>query len=234
MIRVLLADDQVLMRGGFRALLEAEDDISVVAEAADGEEAARLASEYVPHVALIDIQMPGSGGIDAARRIAACPELSGVHIVMLTNYGFDEYVYNALRAGAGGFLVKDIDPADLLHAVRAAARGDPPLSPDVARRLMRDFASRPLSPNPVATRRLTNREREVVALAAQGLNNEEIAGRLVISPATAKTHISRAMIKLSCRDRTQLVVYAYESGLISVKPPGSEGPVIDRPSRESF
>ncbi|ADD40358.1 response regulator [Stackebrandtia nassauensis] len=217
MIRVLLADDQVLMRGGFRALLDAEDDISVVAEAANGEEAVSLAAEHVPDVALIDIQMPGTGGIEAARRIAARPELASVRVVMLTNYGFDEYVYNALRAGASGFLVKDIEPAELLHAVRQAARGDAPLSPDVARRLMRDFASRPLSPNPVDDERLTNREREVVVLAAQGLNNEEIAERLVISPTTAKTHISRAMIKLACRDRTQLVVYAYESGLITPK-----------------
>ena len=220
MIRVLLVDDQSLMRAGFRALLEAEDDIEVVGEAEHGADGVRLASELVPDVVLIDVQMPVLDGIEATRRIAADPRLLGVHVVVLTNYGFDEYVFNALRAGASGFLVKDTDPASLLHAVRLAARGDTLLSPAITRRLIEEFVSRP--PNGEASdalRELTNREREVVALVAGGLSNDEIAAELCISPVTAKTHVSRAMTKVNARDRAQLVVLAYESGLVVPRSP---------------
>lgn len=215
MIRVLLVDDQALIRAGFRALLAAEDDIEVVAEGANGAEAVALAARYHPDVALIDIQMPVLDGIEATRRIAADPELAGTHVVILTNYGLDEYVYTALRAGAGGFLVKDTEPEDLLHGIRVAARGDALLSPGITRRLIGEYVSRPQrAGKPPALDALTNREREVVALAARGLSNDEIAGQMVISLATAKTHISRAMTKLRARDRAQLVVFAYESGLV--------------------
>lgn len=216
MIRVLLVDDQPLIRGGFRALLDAEDDIEVVGEAADGKAGVALAIELVPDVALIDVQMPGMDGIDATRQIAADERLADVHVVILTNYGVDEYVFNALRAGAAGFLVKDIEPADLVHAVRVAARGDALLSPAITQRLVTEFVSHPLATSVAAgLETLTNREREVVALAARGLSNDEIAERLVISPITAKTHVSRAMTKLGARDRAQLVVFAYESGLVT-------------------
>jgi DNA-binding NarL/FixJ family response regulator len=215
-IRVLLADDQPLIRGGFRALLDAEDDIAVVGEAADGHAAVALAAEHVPDVALMDVQMPILDGIEATRRIAADPRLAGVHVVILTNYGFDEHVYNALRAGASGFLVKDIEPADLLHAVRIAARGDALLAPAITRRLISEYVSRPPDRQVAdALEELTNREREIVALVARGLSNDEIATRMVISPTTAKTHVSRAMTKLHARDRAQLVVLAYESGLVA-------------------
>jgi DNA-binding NarL/FixJ family response regulator len=225
-ITVLLADDQPLIRGGFRALLDAEDDIAVVDEAADGQRAVSLAAEHLPDVVLMDIQMPVLDGIEATRRIAAEPRLAGVHVVMLTNYGFDEHVFNALRAGAAGFLVKDIEPTDLLHAVRVAARGDALLAPAITRRLIGEYVSRP--PNhhrEDVLDALTNREREVVALVARGLSNDEIAARMVISPTTAKTHVSRAMTKLQARDRAQLVVLAYESGLVT---PGDPSGAADR------
>ncbi|MFI0733471.1 response regulator [Streptomyces sp. NPDC021225] len=214
MIRVLLVDDQPLIRSGFRALLDLEEDIEVVAEAADGQQALELAREHLPDVALIDIQMPGVDGIEATRRIAADPALAGVHVVILTNYGLDEYVFDALRAGAAGFLVKDIVPDDFLHAVRVAARGDALLAPSITRKLINRYVTTPLTTG-VGTglEELTSREREAVALVAQGLSNDEIAGRMVISPMTAKTHINRAMTKLRARDRAQLVVLAYESGL---------------------
>ena len=216
MIRVLLVDDQPLIRSGFRALLEAEDDIEVVAEAGDGHAALALASQHVPDIALIDIQMPVVDGIEATRRIAADPALAGIHVVILTNYGFDEYVFMALRAGAAGFLVKDIEPEDFLHAIRVAARGDALLAPSITRKLINTYISRPLgSVASAGLEGLTNREREAVALVAQGLSNDEIADRLVISPLTAKTHINRAMTKLHARDRAQLVVIAYESGLVA-------------------
>ena len=215
MIRVLLADDQPLIRGGFRALLDAEDDIEVVGEAADGHAAVALAAEHAPDVALMDVQMPILDGIEATRRIAADPRLAGVRVVILTNYGFDEHVYNALRAGASGFLVKDIEPADLLHAVRITARGDALLAPAITRKLISEYVSRPPDRQVAdALGELTNREREIVALVARGLSNDEIATRMVISPTTAKTHVSRAMTKLHARDRAQLVVLAYESGLV--------------------
>ncbi|MFG3255186.1 response regulator [Streptomyces sp. NPDC048172] len=220
-IRVLLVDDQTLIRGGFRALLEAEDDIEVVGEGADGREAVRLAAEHVPDVALVDVQMPVSDGIEATRLIAADPALAAVHVVILTNYGLDEYVFNALRAGACGFLVKDIEPADLLHAVRVAARGEALLAPAITRKLIAEYVSRPMdltAGTDGSLDVLTNREREVVSLVARGLSNDEIAAHMVISPTTAKTHVSRAMTKLHARDRAQLVVLAYESGLVAVRP----------------
>ncbi|MCL7458727.1 response regulator transcription factor [Micromonospora echinofusca] len=216
MIRVLLVDDQPLLRSGFRALLDAEDDIEVVAEAADGREGLVLARERLPDIALVDIQMPVMDGIETTRRIAADPALARVHVVILTNYGLDEHVFHALRAGAAGFLVKDIQPEDLLHAVRVAARGDALLAPSITRRLIDRYVSEPLHGGAEAgLRGLTNREREAVALVAKGLSNEEIAERLVISPLTAKTHVNRAMAKLHARDRAQLVVLAYESGLVA-------------------
>ncbi|MGW6292024.1 response regulator [Streptomyces sp. NPDC055058] len=223
MIRVVLVDDQPLIRSGFRALLDLEDDIEVVAEAADGQECLALVREQLPDVALVDIQMPVMDGIEATRRIAADPALASVHVVILTNYGMDEYVFDALRAGAAGFLVKDVLPEDFLHAVRVAARGDALLAPALTRRLIDRYITQ--SPRALAGRgsgsglaELTSREREAVVLAAHGLSNDEIAHRLVISPATAKTHINRAMTKLHARDRAQLVVLAYESGLVT---PGS-------------
>ncbi|MER6831621.1 response regulator transcription factor [Streptosporangium sp. NPDC000563] len=215
MIRVLLVDDQPLVRSGFRALLDLEDDIEVVAEAADGRQGLALAREHLPDVALVDIQMPVVDGIEATRLIAADPALAGVHVVILTNYGLDEHVFNALRAGAAGFLVKDIVPEDFLHAVRVAARGDALLAPSITRRLINRYIAQ--SPRPGAgtgLKELTNREREAVALVARGLSNDEIADRMVISSLTAKTHINRAMTKLHARDRAQLVVLAYESGLV--------------------
>ncbi|MFC9681468.1 response regulator [Streptomyces sp. NPDC056948] len=215
MIRVLLVDDQPLIRSGFRALLDLEDDIEVVAEASDGEEGWVLIKEHLPDVALIDIQMPVMDGIEATRRIAADPALAGVHVVMLTNYGMDEYVFDALRAGAAGFLVKDIVPEDLLHAVRVAARGDALLAPSITRKLIHRYLAQPLPTTRAALEELTSREREAVALAAQGLSNDQIAEHMVISPMTAKTHINRAMTKLHARDRAQLVVLAYESGLVA-------------------
>ncbi|WAZ19159.1 response regulator transcription factor [Streptomyces cinnabarinus] len=216
MIRVLLVDDQPLIRSGFRALLDLEDDIEVVAEASDGEQGVALAAEHLPDVALIDIQMPVVDGIEATRRIAADPALADVHVVMLTNYGMDEYVFEALRAGAAGFLVKDIVPEDLLHAVRVAARGDALLAPSITRKLIHRYVAQPLpTATGAALAELTGREREAVALAAQGLTNDQIADTMVISPMTAKTHINRAMTKLHARDRAQLVVIAYESGLVA-------------------
>ena len=220
MIRVLLVDDQPLIRSGFRALLDLEDDIEVVAEAADGKEGLALAREHLPDVALIDIQMPVIDGIETTRRIAADPDLARVHVVILTNYGLDEYVFNALRAGAAGFLVKDIVPEDSLHAVRVAARGDALLAPSITRKLINRYVTQPLNAGAgTGLEELTNREREAVALVAQGLSNDQVAGRMVISPMTAKTHINRAMTKLHARDRAQLVVLAYESGLVSPHSP---------------
>ncbi len=215
MIKVLLADDQALLRAGFRALLDAQPDLTVVGEAIDGADAVRQAARTRPDVVLMDIRMPGTDGLAATRQIAADPALHGVRIIILTTFDLDEYVFEALRAGASGFLVKDTEPVDLLRAVRAVAQGDALLSPGVTRRLIAEFAARPPTPvAPVDSGALTDREREVVALVGAGLSNEEIAEQLVVSPATAKTHVSRAMGKLGARDRAQLVVYAYESGLV--------------------
>ena len=215
MIRVLIADDQALVRAGFRALLDAEPDIDVVGEASDGVHAVLLAAQTDPDVILMDIRMPGMDGLEATRRIAADPDRAGTRIVILTTFELDEYVFEALRSGAAGFLVKDTEPVDLVRGVRAVAAGDALLSPSVTRRVIEQFAVRAASPAP---RReldsLTEREREVTALVGAGLSNDEIAERLVVSPATAKTHVSRAMVKLGARDRAQLVVFAYEGGLV--------------------
>ncbi|MFE0514786.1 response regulator [Streptomyces sp. NPDC058964] len=214
--RVALVDDQALMRAGFRALLDAEEGIEVVGEAADGRQGLELIRAQVPDVALIDVQMPVMTGIEATRRIAADPALAAVRVVILTNYGLDEYVFEALRAGAGGFLLKDTEPADLLQAIEVVARGEALLSPSVTRTLIGEFVSRPPDrASAPGLEHLTRREREVTALAARGLSNEEIAVHMVISPFTAKTHVSRAMTKLGARDRAQLVVFAYESGLVA-------------------
>ena len=215
MISVLIADDQALVRGGFRALLDAQDDITVTGEAADGEVAVRLALELRPDVVLMDIRMPGLDGLAATRRIAEDERLADVKVVILTTFDLDEYVFEAIRAGANGFLVKDTEPAELLRAVRAVVAGDALLSPGVTRRLIEEFATRAKDPAGLPDLDLlTDREREVVGLVAEGLTNEEIARRLIMSAATAKTHVSRAMIKLGARDRAQLVVWAYETGLV--------------------
>jgi DNA-binding NarL/FixJ family response regulator len=214
-IKVLLADDQALLRAGFRALLDAQADITVVGEAIDGADAVRQSQRELPDVVLMDIRMPGIDGLEATRRIAVDPDLNDVRIIILTTFDLDEYVFEAIRAGASGFLVKDTEPVDLLRAVRAVAAGDALLSPGVTRRLIAEFAAHAPTPSPPpAVDLLTDREREVVALVGAGLSNEEIAERLVVSPATAKTHVSRAMGKLMARDRAQVVVYAYESGLV--------------------
>ncbi|MEJ2857147.1 MULTISPECIES: response regulator transcription factor [unclassified Saccharothrix] len=216
MIRVLLVDDQPLIRSGFRALLDAEDDIDVVGEAADGREALDKVRDLRPDIALVDIQMPVLDGVETTRRIAADPDLAAIHVVILTNYGLDEYVFDALRAGAAGFLVKDVEPEDFLHAVRVAARGDALLAPSITRKLIDRYVTQPphLTTGAVLDQ-LTNREREAVALVARGLSNDEIANHMVITPLTAKTHVNRAMTKLHARDRAQLVVLAYESGLVT-------------------
>jgi DNA-binding NarL/FixJ family response regulator len=214
-IRVLLVDDQALVRAGFRALLSAEPDLAVVGEAADGARAARLAAETRPDVVLMDIRMPGVDGLEATRRIVADPALAATRVLILTTFDEDEHVFEAVRVGASGFLVKDTEPVELLRAIRVVAGGDALLSPGVTRQLISEFARRA---RPGRSDRsldvLTRREREIVALVAEGLSNTEIAARLVLSPATAKTHVSRAMVKLAVRDRAQLVVLAYETGLV--------------------
>ena len=214
MISVLLADDQALVRAGFRALLDSEEDLEVVGEATDGEDAIRIARTAKPDVVLMDIRMPGMDGLQATRTIAADETLKEVRVIILTTFDLDEYVFEALRAGASGFLVKSTEPAELVHAVRVVAAGDALLSPGVTKRLVQEFAQRAKEPGSTPTLDvLTDREREVMALVAEGLSNDEIAERLVVSPATAKTHVSRAMVKLGARDRAQLVVFAFESGL---------------------
>ncbi|HEX9344031.1 MAG TPA: response regulator transcription factor [Actinomycetota bacterium] len=215
MIRVLLADDQALVRAGFRALLDAQPDIEVVGEAGDGAAAVELASTATPDVVLMDIRMPVLDGLAATQKIAADPRLGGVRIIILTTFELDEYVFEAIRIGASGFLVKDTEPADLLRGVRAVAAGDALLSPSVTRRLIEQFATRAKRPRDTGRlNALTDREREVLALVAGGLSNDEIAERLVLSPLTVKTHVSRTIGKLDIRDRAQLVVLAYETGLV--------------------
>jgi DNA-binding NarL/FixJ family response regulator len=214
-IEVVLADDQALVRAGFRSLLGAEDDIAVVGEARDGVEAVALTRSTKPDVVLMDIRMPELDGLGATREIVDDPRLSGVKIVILTTFELDEYVFEALRCGASGFLVKDTEPVELLAAVRGVASGEALLSPSVTRRVIEEFATRAKEPPPAEELdELTEREREIMALVAGGLSNDEIAARLVVSPATAKTHVSRAMIKLGARDRAQLVVLAYEYGVV--------------------
>ncbi|WP_067568962.1 response regulator transcription factor [Nocardia acidivorans] len=213
-IRVVIADDQALVRAGFVALLDAQDDIEVVGEADNGEQAVRLARELVPDVVLMDIRMPILDGLAATREIAATAALSDVRVVVLTTFELDEYVFEAMRAGATGFLVKHTEPADLVKAVRVVAGGDALLSPSVTKRLVEEFATH-AKPTPARDfPELTDREREVMALVAEGLTNAEIAERLFMSPATARTHVSRILLKLNARDRTQLVVMAYESGMV--------------------
>jgi DNA-binding NarL/FixJ family response regulator len=225
-IRVLLADDQALIRAGFHVLIDAADDLQVVGEAVDGAQAVDLARRERADVVLMDIRMPGVDGLEATRRISADEDLAGVKVVILTTFESDEYVYQAIRAGASGFLVKDTEPADLLQAVRVVARGDALLSPSVTRRLITDLATRPERPpagdrNPGPLNGLTEREREVLGLVAEGLSNDEIAARLFLSPLTSKTHVSRIMTKVNARDRAQLVVLAYETGLVT---PGDRRP----------
>ena len=215
MIRVALADDQELVRAGFAALLDAEDDIEVVGEAADGQQAVRIAEQRRPDVMLMDIRMPVLDGIEAIRRIASRPELGSVHVIILTTFELDEYVFEGLRAGAAGFLVKDTDAAELIRAVRVVAGGGALLAPTVTRRLIAEFASRTREARNVpGLDELTPREHEVVALIAQGLSNEEISKKIYVSPSTAKTHANRAMTKLGARDRAQLLVFAYQAGLV--------------------
>jgi DNA-binding NarL/FixJ family response regulator len=217
-IRVLLADDQSLVRAGFRALLDAEDDLEVVAEAADGEQAVAAARAQTPDVALMDIRMPRMDGLEATKAITSDPALAGTRVLVLTTFELDEYVFGALRAGASGFLLKDVEPADLLSAIRVVAAGEALLAPRVTRRLIEAFAANDVpSPDDGAARaleELTAREREVLALVGSGLSNQEIAEHLVLSPLTAKTHVSRLFMKLGVRDRAQLVVLAYETGLV--------------------
>ncbi|GAA3114193.1 MULTISPECIES: response regulator transcription factor [Nonomuraea] len=216
MIRVLLADDQTLVRAGFRSILSDEDDIEVVAEAATGAQAIDGAREHRPDVVLMDIRMPELDGLEATRRIAGDQALGDAKVIILTTFDLDDYVYGALRAGASGFLVKDTEPAELIHAVRVVARGDALIAPSITRRLIAEFAGRVKRPDPgPELNALTEREREVMTLVAGGLSNDEIAARLVVSPATAKTHVSRILTKLGVRDRAQLVVIAYEAGMIT-------------------
>ncbi len=216
MIRVLLADDQPLVRAGLRVLFEGEPDMTVTGEAANGEEALSLVRHARPDVVLMDIRMPVLDGLEATRQIAAEQLLADVKVLILTTFESDEYVFEALRAGASGFLLKDAEPTELLQAVRVVADGNALLAPSVTRRLISRLATAPRHdrPPPQELEALTAREREVMALVATGLSNEQIAGRLTISPATAKTHVSRAMIKLGARDRAQLVVLAYQTGLV--------------------
>jgi len=211
MVTVLLVDDHPLVRAGIRALLDAAGDITVVGEAGDGHEAVRLARELRPDVVLMDIRLPGLDGLEATRRLAGGPS----RIVVVTTFDLDEYVYEALRSGASGFLVKDAEPDEIRHAVRVAARGDALLSPAITRRLIEEFAARPATgPDTSRLAPLTPRERDVLAAVARGLTNAEIADRLQMSPATVKTHVNRVMTKLGVHDRAQLVVIGYETGLV--------------------
>ena len=215
MIRVVVADDEALVRLGLRVLLETEDDLALVGEAGDGRATVELVRRTRPDVVLLDVRMPGMDGLQALRAIAAAPELAGIRVIMLTTFELDEYVFEALRDGASGFLIKDTEPAELLRAVRVVAAGGSLLSPTVTRRVIGEFVARRTrrpAPHP-GLHALTQREREVMALVAEGLSNEEIAERLVVSPATVRTHVSRAMGKLGARDRAQLVVVAFQSGL---------------------
>jgi len=215
-IRVLVADDQAAVRGGFAALIDSEEDLEVSGEATNGREAVDLARRVFPHVVLMDIRMPVLDGLEATRLICSDPTLAATRVLVLTTFDLDEYVYRALRAGASGFLLKDSGPRELLNAIRVVATGDALIAPSITRRLIDEFAAR-RDPNepPAAVAELTEREREILRLVARGLSNAEIAGRLVISPLTTKTHVSRILRKLDCRDRAQLVTLAYESRLVT-------------------
>jgi len=215
-IRVLVADDQSAVRGGFAALIAAEEEMAVVGEAGNGREAVDLARRIFPHVVLMDIRMPVLDGLEATRLICADPTLAETRVIVLTTFDLDEYVYDALRGGASGFLLKDEGPAELLHAIRVVAAGEALLAPSVTRRLIAEFAARPDPQTPPAElAELTQREREILQLVATGLSNAQIARRLVISPLTAKTHVARILAKLDCHDRAQLVALAYETGLVA-------------------
>ncbi|WP_045877132.1 response regulator transcription factor [Pseudofrankia sp. DC12] len=214
MIRVVVADDQPLIRLGLRVLVETEHDLELVGEAEDGRTAVELVRRARPDVALLDIRMPVLDGLAALREITADPALSGTRVVMVTTFELDEYVFEALRGGASGFVLKDSEPADLLRAIRVVAAGESLLSPAVTRRVIEAFARRPVGPGAPDLDGLTDREREVMGLVGHGLSNDEIAARLVISPATARTHVSRVMVKLGARDRAQLAVLANQAGLV--------------------
>jgi DNA-binding NarL/FixJ family response regulator len=215
MIRVLLADDQALVRSGFRLILERDDEIDVVGEAEHGDEAVELGRKLQPDVVLMDVRMPGTDGIAATRRLVDDPTFNG-RVLMLTTFDLDDYVYEAIRAGASGFLLKDVLPADLLHAIRLVNRGEALLAPTLTRRLLEEFVTRPRAGDPTATpfAELTERELEVARALARGLSNAEIGKELFLSEATVKTHVTRILTKLSLRDRVQIVVAAYESGLV--------------------
>jgi DNA-binding NarL/FixJ family response regulator len=215
-IRVLVADDQAAVRGGFAALIDDQDEMQVVGQAANGREALDMARRVFPHIVLMDIRMPLLDGLEATRIICSDPQMEATRVLVLTTFDLDEYVYGALRAGASGFVLKDTPPRDLLRAIEIVAAGDALLAPSITRRLIAEFAARrdPADPTPVLAE-LTEREREITRLVADGLTNSEIAGRLVISPLTAKTHVSNVLRKLGCRDRAALVALAYESGLVS-------------------
>jgi DNA-binding NarL/FixJ family response regulator len=218
-IRVLIAEDQAIVRAGFRALFEAEPDLEVVGDAANGAEALEATRETAPDVVLMDVRMPGIDGLEATRRITADPALAETRVLVLTTFELDEYVFGALRAGASGFLLKGGEPADLLQAIRIVANGESLLAPSVTRRLIEVFTSQPeMQAKPEGLDELTAREREVLALVAAGLSNGEIAAALQLSPLTAKTHVSRILGKLAARDRVQLVVMAYRSGLVPAPP----------------
>lgn len=222
-IRVVLADDQDLVRVGLRALIDREPDLEVVGEAANGQEAVDAVRTTSADLVVMDVRMPVLDGLEATRRIASDPDLAGVRILVLTTFEIDEYVFEALRMGAGGFLLKDADAAEILRAIRVVAAGDSLLSPSVTRMVVETFATMPgpTAPRASLLRTLTEREREVVALAGTGLSNDEIAEKLFISPATSRTHVSRAMSKLGARDRAQLVVFAYETGLVTPGQPSA-------------
>jgi DNA-binding NarL/FixJ family response regulator len=219
-IRVLVADDQAAVRGGFAAMIDAQDEMHVVGQAVNGREAVDLARRTLPHVVVMDIRMPVLDGLEATRLICADPNLQRTRVLVLTTFDLDDYVYSALRAGASGFLLKDAPPRELLHAIEVIAQGDALISPAITRRLITEFAARrdPAQPPP-ALAELTDRERDILRLVARGLSNDEIAGELIISPLTAKTHVSNILRKLDCRDRAGLVALAYESGLIT---PGTD------------
>jgi DNA-binding NarL/FixJ family response regulator len=224
-IRVLVVDDQVLVRAGFRMILEAEPDLVVAGEAGDGDEAVRQAATCAPDVVLMDVRMPGTDGIEATRRILQAPGREGLRVIMLTTFDMDEYVYDALRAGASGFLLKDVPPEQLVEGIRAVVSGESLLAPSITRRMIEVYLDRPpAGPVPAALESLTPREREILVLLARGLSNAEIAERLFVSETTVKTHVARVLMKLGLRDRVQAVIFAYENDVV---PRGARG--ADRP-----